>query len=118
MTGASKIINNGLTDWNQDVGTSHPNTERSTNLFVYNVNELPACSKPAQKKTTKHVKMTITAVRCFSFFVNGVSPTDGCPAAVCKSRVGFLPILPRKRFDSVVNKICPMIIPIEAAKKP
>ena len=43
------------------------------------------------KKTTKHVKMTITAVRCFSF-VNGVSPTDGCPAAVCKSRVGFTDI--------------------------
>lgn len=69
MAGASKIINNGLTDWNQDVGTSHPNTERSTNLFVYNVNELPACSKPAQKKTTKHVKMTITAVCCFSFLL-------------------------------------------------
>ena len=116
MTGASKIINNGLTDWNQDVGTSHPNTERSTNLFVYNVNELPACSKPAQKKTTKHVKMTITAVRCF-LFVNGVSPTDGCPAAVCKSRVGFTDIT-KEAFDSVVNKICPMIIPIEAAKKP
>lgn len=69
IAGASKIINNGLTDWNQDVGTSHPNTERSTNLFVYNVNELPACSNPAQKKTTKHVKMTITVVRCFSFLL-------------------------------------------------
>lgn len=116
MTGASKIINNGLTDWNQDVGTSHPNTERSTNLFVYNVNELPACSKPAQKKTTKHVKMTITAVRCF-LFVNGVSPTDGCQRLFVNHEL-VLPILPRKRFDSVVNKICPTIIPIEAAKKP
>ena len=89
MTGASKIINNGLTDWNQDVGTSHPNNERSTNLSVYNVKELPACSNPAQKKTTKQVKMTITAVRCFSFFVKGFFQLMFVFSACLNRRVGF-----------------------------
>ena len=28
--------------------------------------EEPACSKPAQKKMTKNVRITITAMRCFS----------------------------------------------------
>ena len=95
--GASKIINNGLTDWNQDVGTSHPKTERSTNLFVYSVKELPACSNPAQKKTTKQVKMTIAVVRFFSFFVKGFFSTTVLISLIFYRQLLFRP---RKRFDN------------------
>lgn len=59
----------------------------------------------------------IIVVCCFFFFVNGVFFIDGCLVVVCKLWVGFLLILLRKWFDSVVNKICLMIILIEVVKK-
>src|SRR4051812_46163048 len=100
-SGAKSTMNNGLSDWNQETGTVQPNTLRSTKSFVYRVNELPACSKPAQKKTTKQVMIMITHVRCFSLRVNGA--LDFSLDSFVVETAGRLPASPKYLLANKLN---------------
>ena len=75
--GAKVTINSGFTDWNQEVGISKEPILLSIYLSVYNDNEEPACSNPAQKNTAKINKIKITEIRCFSSFSSNSFPVSG-----------------------------------------
>src|SRR5699024_2563490 len=117
IIGARIIMNNGFSDWNQETGTRYPNTSRSTKFLVYNVNELPACSNPAQKKTTKHARIIIANVLFFSFFVRVCFWSAFLLASLSSARAGFKPMLPKYLLLKLLNRTCPIIIPMEEARK-
>src|SRR5688572_215576 len=89
-TGAKATMNNGLTDWNHEVGISQPKTTRSIKRSVYKLREEPACSKPAQKKITKTVSTRITAIRSVSSLESTFFGAAFC-SAVCATNLPMLP---------------------------
>src|SRR5699024_239145 len=103
IIGAKLTMNNGFSDWNQETGTRYPNTSRSTKFLVYNVNELPACSNPAQKKTTKHARIIIANVLFFSFFVRVCFWSAFLLASLSSARAGFKPMLPKYLLLKLLN---------------
>src|SRR5699024_11203762 len=117
IIGAKLTMNNGFSDWNQETGTRYPNTSRSTKFLVYNVNELPACSNPAQKKTTKHARIIIANVLFFSFFVSGCFWFFFSGTSFTFNWVGCNPTLPKYLLLKLLNRTCPIIIPMEEARK-
>ena len=68
-TGAKITMATAFTDWNQLAGMVQPSTSRSDWRSAKTVSEAPACSKAAQKKITKKLRMKITATRCQSSVV-------------------------------------------------
>src|SRR5690625_3257097 len=118
MIGARVMMNNGFNDWNHDAGTVKPKISLFTNDSVYNVNELPACSKPAQKNTTKQAIIKTALVRCFSLFVSGFACLDVPWGMFCSSNWdGFFPTWAKYLLLKLLNKICPITIPIEEDRK-
>src|SRR5690625_3353455 len=101
MIGARVMMNNGFNDWNHDAGTVKPKISLFTNDSVYNVKELPACSKPAQKNTTKQAIIKTAFVRCISPLVSGFV----CFTLSSLIGAGFFPILTKYLLLKLLNKI-------------
>ena len=57
-----KKINKGLKNWVVAEPISHPKISLSTFLSAKSVNEVPACSKQAQKTMLKNIKIIKTSI--------------------------------------------------------
>ena len=74
LNGSAKMITNKPLKFCTILGgIFQPSIRVSVWLSAIKVNELPACSKAAQKKITKKATMYSTSIRCVSIFVNDLS---------------------------------------------